>query len=242
MAQAAFNLREAQRDHSLILLNPGEFAALGEQGTLPLPLRHREHFGRVLRRNAAWQSLVSDGSGALAEATVAGETVELRSALPPLLQSATRVGLIQAWVKQKSLALILQKAAEIGVAEIRLVDSEYSQPHSEKAARIDAILENACMQAYNPFKPKVVQAQSLREMALSPETAFFGDLESGISLASVRRPSDTSAWFINGPEGGFSPAETAFLRGCATGVLLSENVLRSESAAIIALGFLRLPA
>lgn len=242
MAQDTLNLRELQRDHSLVLLNDAEFAGLRKDGLFPLPDRHREHFGRVLRRKNLWPALVADGSGALAAAEIEGETLRLKSNLPDLAVPAVRVVLVQAWVKQKALALILQKAAEIGVAEIQLVDTEFSQPHSEKPARMDAILENACMQAYNPWKPKVVSAGRLNGITASRESAFFGDLESRISLAAIRPHSGTSTLFINGPEGGFSPAETAYLREHATGVLLSENVLRSDSAAIIALGFLRLPA
>jgi 16S rRNA (uracil1498-N3)-methyltransferase len=239
----ASHLRTLQKDHNLILLQPQEFAALTDKGTLNLPDRHREHFGRVLRRRETfWPALVSDGSGKTIRARVENEAIHSEGELLAFAPKPPRIVLVQAWVKNKALSLILQKAAEIGVQKIWLTDTEHSQLHSEKPARIDAILENACMQAYNPLKPEVVFAAKLSDITLVRDETFFGDLEAGLSLAHVNRTQGKSAVFINGPEGGFSPAETAELRERATGVLLSENVLRSDSAAIIALGFLRLPA
>lgn len=237
------HLRTLQKDHNLILLQPQEFSALTSNGSVNLPDRHREHFGRVLRRRETyWPALVSDGSGKITRARVENEAIRAEGDILVFTPPAPEIGLVQAWVKNKALSLILQKAAEIGVQNIWLTDTEHSQPHSEKRARIDAILENACMQAYNPLKPEVVFASRLSDIPLIRDEAFFGDLESRLSLAHVNRKRGKSAVFINGPEGGFSPAETAELRKRATGVLLSENVLRSDSAAIIALGFLRLPA
>jgi 16S rRNA (uracil1498-N3)-methyltransferase len=119
------------------------------------------------------------------------------------------------------------------------VETEYAQPHSEKPQRIQAILENACMQAYNPVKPRIRIAASLEAAGFSGQ-AFFGDLTATTPLTALE-----PGWprtFINGPEGGFSATEAEILRARATGVLLSENVLRSDSAAIIALGFLKLRA
>lgn len=243
MYAEASHLRTLQKDHNLILLQPHEFAALTDNRALNLPDRHREHFGRVLRRRETfWPALVSDASGRITRARVENETIHTEGELLAFAPKPPKITLVQAWVKNKALSLILQKAAEIGVQKIWLIETEHSQPHSEKPERIDAILENACMQAYNPLKPEVTFAARLSDIPLVRDETFFGDLEAGLSMAHVNRTQGKSAVFINGPEGGFSPAETAELRERATGVLLSENVLRSDSAAIIALGFLRLPA
>ncbi len=238
MGAENLSLRSLQKDHSLILLSAAEYSTLTQKQSLPLPERHSEHFAKVLRRKELWPALVGDGAGKLlraniSEGNIIAETGDIR------LERNTaggRVKLVQAWVKPKALATILQKAAEIGADEITLVDTEYSQPHSEKPQRLDAILENACMQAYNPQKPLLAFAENLAEIPMDKATTFFGDLEARFGLKR-----HAEATFINGPEGGFSAAETALLRERATGVLLSENVLRSDSAAIIALGLLRLP-
>jgi 16S rRNA (uracil1498-N3)-methyltransferase len=236
------SLRSLQKDHSLILLSATEFSRFIQNRSLPLPERHREHFGKVLRRKDLWPALIGDGAGALRRANIADGNIVAETGDIPLEINTQRrqVKLVQAWVKPKALAVILQKAAEIGADEITLVDTEYAQPHSEKAQRLDAILENACMQAYNPKKPVLAFAESLAQIALNKTAAFFGDLGARLSLRN-QAVNATSAAFINGPEGGFSAAEIALLRERATGVLLSENVLRSDSAAIIALGLLRLP-
>lgn len=240
MSAGLLQLRALQKDHNLILLHSAEFAAL-RRGSIALPDRHREHFGRVLRRRETWPALVGDGEGRLLKASVAGERITAEDANLSWQRKSPgeSLTLVQAWVKQKALATILAKCAEIGVDEIRLVESEYAQPHSEKPQRMEAILENACMQAYNPVKPRLTLTASLAAAGFSGET-FFGDLAATTPLTALK-----PGWprtFVNGPEGGFSAAELEMLRSRATGVLLSENVLRSDSAAIIALGFLKLRA
>lgn len=242
MGADTLNLRALQRDHNLILLTAEEYHKLRQVPSLPLPERHEEHFNRVLRRRSEWPALVGDGNGKICRTRIKDGSIHRDTAaeeieVPP---PPRRLKLVQAWVKQKALAMILQKAAEIGASEIVLVDSDFSQPHSEKAARIEAILENSCMQAFNPVKPKVSYAGKLTEIAFNDEAVFFGDLAGQSALSAIERVRGKSAVFINGPEGGFSAGEAAFLGSRATGILLSENVLRSESAAIIALGLLRL--
>lgn len=230
-------LRAHQGDHSLILLSPAEFAALLSTGKIALPARHAEHFARVLRRAGSWAAIVGNGLNRLCEADIVQGEIRLK---PEGDRSATefsgshQVVIAQAWIKPKALSLVLQKCAELGAAEILLFDCEYSAPHSEKPQRIDAILENACMQAYNPVKPVVRFVESIAALKNAQMPAFFGDPTSSLWLTPARG----SSMFICGPEGGFSLAEVQTLRGFASGVLISENVLRAETAAIIAAGIL----
>ncbi len=234
-------LRAQQGDHSLILLTQGEFSAFLQKGALPLPPRHYEHFARVLRRPGSWKAIIGDGQGKLVEGEISKGEMRLGdnqgSATYVCERHESPVSIAQAWIKPKGLALVLQKCAELGVDEIVLFDSEYSAPHAEKPQRIEAILENACMQAYNPVKPAVRLAAGIHEVVQANIRAYFGDplatgwLEPGTGIAA-------GSLFICGPEGGFSAPETISLRAIATGVLISENVLRAETAAIIAAGIL----
>lgn len=232
-------LRAHQGDHSLILLNSSEFAALNTTGSAPLPARHNEHFSRVLRRAASWNAIVGDGKGHLSEAVVERGEIRLKHDGKNFDGGAPqrRVGIAQAWIKPKALALVLQKSAELGVDDIVLFDSEYSAPHGEKPQRIDAILENACMQAYNPVKPSMRFAGSVQELRNAQIRAFFGNPNATDWLSPVSAGGQ-DCLFVCGPEGGFSDAEAAYLADFADGVLISENVLRAETAAIIAAGIL----
>jgi RsmE family RNA methyltransferase len=96
------------------------------------------------------------------------------------------------------------------------------------------------MQAYNPNMPRIELFTSLAEIPLGNYLAVFGDLAASLKISEIRRQPGESAIFFNGPEGGWTDREAALLREKARGVLLSENVLRAETAAIIAAGFLAL--
>jgi len=199
-----------------------------------LPGRHREHFEKVLRRREDWTAIVSDGEGRLSQARVASGKIILNgetTSMPPL----QAVHLIQSWVKPKALALILQKCAELGATSITLVDSEHSEMATEKTARFELIIETACMQAHNCFRPRMSLGKKLTELEIANTNCYFGN-----PSASGRISIGQGGTFINGPEGGFSNAESEWLTERATGVQISENVLRAETAAIFAVGILRL--
>ncbi len=237
MSVASTPLRSLQREHALLLLTPDEFSHLVRQGRLPLPGRHFDHFSRVMRRHNTWRALIGNGLGRLALCEVQKGTIVLADEnIEDFPRNSPMVTLIQAWPKPKALALILQKAAELGASQIVLVSSERSALPSEKTERMEAILENACMQAYNLYKPSVLQRDLTDQANFAHGEFFFGDIQGSVKIRNLAATGAQAVTFINGPEGGFSARETAWLRERATGVLLSENVLRSETAAIIALG------
>ncbi|HRP68853.1 MAG TPA: RsmE family RNA methyltransferase [Turneriella sp.] len=241
MQAHATPLRTLQKKHHLILLSHEEFSFFSEKKMLKLPMRHVEHFHRILRRSTPWSALVSDGGCALVHAQVKDNYLHATDTpIIPILSPPYTVDLVQAWVKPKTLSVILQKAAELGVRRIYFTPSDHSQREQYNEKRCDAILENACMQSYNPLKPTVHILKDLHAIIFpAQDAAFFGDLSATQFFTTIQQEKRTSTLFINGPEGGFSPSEIIFLRTKATGVLLSENVLRSESAAIIALGYLK---
>ncbi len=233
-------LRAHQRDHSLVLLAAAEFAALIGNGNTDLPARHAEHFSRVLRRTPGWNAIVGNGVDRICAAVIEAGKIRLKPETDgralEFEAQAHRVSIAQAWIKPKALSLVLQKCAELGVAEILLFDSAYSAPRSEKPYRIDAILENACMQAYNPVKPAVRFVDNVAALQNARQPALFGDPTANVWLNPAGAAKDSI--FICGPEGGFSATEMQALRTFASGVLISENVLRAETAAIIAAGIL----
>lgn len=237
MSPAPTPLRSLQREHALLILTPGEFTDLLGKGKLQLPTRHHEHFAKVLRRHDSWRALAANGIGQIATCEVQKDTVVLAAEeIQVVERHSACVRLVQAWPKPKALSLILQKAAELGTAEIVLVTSERAGHAGEKPERMEAILENACMQAYNVYKPSLTIAALSDESLYAGRQAFFGDIEGTQKLRNLQLPAADEVTFVNGPEGGFSAHEAAWLRQRATGILLSENVLRSETAAIIALG------
>ncbi|MBV6494481.1 MAG: hypothetical protein LDLANPLL_02514 [Turneriella sp.] len=234
------SLRTLQKKHNFVLLTQHEFDRFILKKNIRIPQRHHEHFQKILRRSSPWSALIGDGKGSLIEADAkegffSTHEISIIKMNPP----AFAVDLVQAWVKPKALAFIVQKAAELGVRSITLFPSALSMREKENTRRLDAIIENACMQSYNLFKPQLSFLEDISQIKGSPHDTFFGDLSANLFFSQIKKNESKSAVFINGPEGGFTDEEIQILRTKATGVLLSENVLRSDSAAIIALGYLK---
>jgi 16S rRNA (uracil1498-N3)-methyltransferase len=148
------------------------------------------------------------------------------------------VTLLQAYIAEQRLDLILQKTTELGAARIIVWQAEHS-PHEIAADRIGhkterfvAILKNACEQSGRPDVPALSFAASL-EVALemiAGETPVLLDA-GGTSDLHVGPLA-----LIVGPEGGFSNAERYL---CDTRQIptlsLGTYTLRAETAAIAGL-------
>ncbi len=239
MVSLSATLRTRQKEHAFVLLTPSEFDDLSKKRSSPLPQRHEAHFTKVLKRTHEWQAIVGDGLGRLKSVRIKEKTLEwLSEGVDEILKPRRQVTLLQAWLRNKALALLLQKTAELGVTDIILTPSDYSTSERDNLERLHTILENACMQAYNPFTPRLHAVNAFLEAPPKEKNLFFGDLEASQKLSDIRELREKSACFVNGPEGGFSPRELDTLRSAGQGLLLSENVLRSETAAIIAVGHL----
>ena len=239
MQQRHLKQRLLQKSHSFVLFNSDEFSELIKKGASKLPDRHIHHFKNVFRRKEAWHALIGDGAGRCVNATIQENQISAEAEIQPITAKPLNVILVQAILKPKAMALVLQKCAELGVAEIVLLKSERVQGFMENKDRIDAILENACMQSVNFFKPLISSLDTVQSIATLSAEKYVGSLSAEQKLFDIKFTSNTQKLaYINGPEGGFSENEIAALSAVATPVLLSENVLRAETAAIIATGFL----
>ncbi len=92
--------------------------------------------------------------------------------------------------------------------------------------------------------PKIVFRQDLDNWKDLEYPAFFGDVEtSARSFLDVYKREDAhkGVMFFIGPETGFSDKETDKLRTLGvTGVKLSGNILRTDTAALVALALIGL--
>jgi len=133
--------------------------------------------------------------------------------------------------------MIVEKTTELGVDEIYIFQTERSQkgtfsPSNQR--RLEKIAISAMKQCKRWDLPKITYSSSIDEVANLCDAQYFGDLSPNApSTASI---SDVSsiALFI-GPEKGFLEKEIAHLHKVASGVSLSWNVLRVDTACISAL-------
>jgi 16S rRNA (uracil1498-N3)-methyltransferase len=148
------------------------------------------------------------------------------------------VTLLQAYIAEQKLDLVLQKATELGAAHIVVWQAEYS-PHEissermmHKYERFVAIMRNACEQSGRPAVPTLTFVPSL-EKALTDATHITPVcLDAG---GTAPLPAGDCSLIV-GPEGGFSEAERALCVQKNIPVhALGTYTLRAETAAIAGL-------
>lgn len=214
-----------------VVVSQAEFESIARGGEFPA--RHLHHLRKARRLRGDLSLLLSNGEGELAEATLLAHAREAnilrREKISP---RASKVSLYQAVIHPSKLEILVAKATELGVDEICLYWADFSQKYSLKKPRLEAIVENAQMQAWNLFRPRLTILDAKLKDISFPQaaTVFYGDWEkSGVFV-----PPNSWAIFVNGPEGGFSRTELAHLKKSGRPLNLSKHVLRSETAAICA--------
>jgi 16S rRNA (uracil1498-N3)-methyltransferase len=231
------------------------YAPALDRGVLDAEQAH--HCSDVMRQKVGDLFSVFNGEGVEAKARITAisrdevkfETLARAVAVRP----AHPVWLAQALTKKNAMELILQKATELGVAEIVPLQSDHSvaQVDDEKS---DAKLEKwrkltieAAKQCGQNWLPRVHAPLTPREfMPGLPKNALklIASLQAEAKpLKSVLREQlgalkpGTPIVVMIGPEGDFTPAEigTARAAGFAP-VSLGKIILRAETAAVFTLG------
>lgn len=218
--------------------------------SVAVPADESHHLARVLRVQPGDRVLVFDGQGREAEATVEsagrlGLSVRIHQPIfhahPPC-----RIILFQAVLKNERMDEVVQKAVELGVAELVPLDAEHSiaRRPGEKLERWRKIALGAARQSGNPFLMDVRNPASVAESvqeAAGLDLALFGSLEAGAqplwdALEPLRHRNGVKAGLWIGPEGDWSGGEYASLRSAAIRpVTLGPLVLRAETAAFYGL-------
>lgn len=158
-----------------------------------------------------------------------------------------KLTLFQGLPKSDKMELILQKTTELGVTQIVPLHSEYAlqKPSQNRYERWHRVLISATKQSERAWLPELCNAQEfnaglaqLDKFSLCLLLSPHRDEESHVQhiqrvLREESRP-DSVALFV-GPEGGFSDQEvtSAIESGC-TLATLGRNILRTETAAIVA--------
>ena len=223
-------------------------AAPGARLALPDHVAH--HAREVLRLRAGAPVRVFDGRGAEFEATLdavtrAGVHARLGGAVAARSESQLRLVLALSPLKGDRMELVIQKATELGVAEIRPVVTARTDAaarpalHGSRQERWDKVASGAAEQCGRAVVPEIAATTTLERLVADP---FPGDrvvlLETPgePSLDALFTEPPSALLLLVGPAGGFEPAEVEALRRAGfRAAALGPRVLRSETAAVAAL-------
>jgi len=147
--------------------------------------------------------------------------------------------LVIALVKRARLETIVEKAAELGAARVRLVITERTNADHTRVDRLQAIAVEAAEQTGRLDVPQVLEPVKLERLTADwPQgrrLLFCDEAGNARPVLDVLKDEPTEPWgVLIGPEGGFSPAERARLRELpfASPATLGPRILRADTAAI----------
>ena len=149
--------------------------------------------------------------------------------------------LLFAPVKRLRLDYLIQKAVELGAELVQPVRTSRTIVRRVNSGRLQANAIEAAEQCGRLTVPKTRGYATMAEVVEDwpvGRTLFWGD-ETGHGTPALHafREGGRDAAFLIGPEGGFEDSERTYLRGhgFARAIDLGTNVLRSDTAALVAL-------
>lgn len=241
--------------------------------TCELPEEEAAHAVRVLRLQVGEEVMLTDGVGHFYRAAIAGTTnkrcvVEVLETMTPAPLWTGHLHLALAPTKNMDrIEWLSEKATEIGVDEISLLDCRYSERRVVKTERLEKILVSAMKQSLKAFKPQLNEMEPFDKFINKPflgqkyiahcyseeEVMAGGENEADrsqsyrttafrTSLREALQPGEDALVLI-GPEGDFSIDEVkkALSMGFRS-VSLGNSRLRTETAALVAVHLMNLAA
>jgi 16S rRNA (uracil1498-N3)-methyltransferase len=195
------------------------------------------HHLRVRRLAAGDAVLCFDDAGAeyrgaIRRISARAAEIEIEAVSRPPRESPLRLTLALAALKGDHLALAVEKATELGVAEVVVFECErtVARPSPARMARLQRIAVAAAKQSGRVQVPEIRGPVAFPETLSPPAILFQPTAERRLARGLGDFARLTA---IVGPEGGFSAAEIgrAEEAGCRV-VGLGPRVLRAETAAI----------
>lgn len=217
--------------------------SLGEHS---LPEAQAHYIGRVLRMTEGQALQVFDGSGVeyhgtLLEVGKKQVRVQLDEQFAGQPESTLRIHLGQGLSRGERMDWAIQKATELGVAEITPIVSERCEVRlkDERAQKRQdhwqQIAISACEQCGRSVVPVIHPPLSLAEWLKQTEADLKLVLHP-VAEPLSSHPKPASLAFLIGPEGGLSEAEVEQAKaGGYHAARLGPRVLRTETAPVVAL-------
>jgi 16S rRNA (uracil1498-N3)-methyltransferase len=223
-------------------------------GSFDLPSDAAHHAARVLRLREGRRVEMFDGMGNACHGVItelSGKRVVIGNitAIHTDLESPLRILLAQALSSSEKMDWVIQKATELGAAEIQPLDTERSVARlsAERATkRLEhwrQVAISACEQCGRNVLPKIHAPLDimawLQQMRATTGSKFIL-LPEGVTPLNAQAKPNGSVMLLIGAEGGFTQAESESALHCGfSAIRMGARVLRTETAAVAGLAALQ---
>lgn len=215
---------------------------------LALSAEQTHYLKSVLRRPDGSALILFNGKNGEWQATFTFAGKRDGTAIPqhmrrPQPPEATPLHLAFCPIRKERLDFLIEKAVELGVSDLHPVLSQRTVVRDLNRERIHCQIVEASEQCERLDVPMLHPLRSLSSLMGEWPSAvpLYVALErdGAPTLISIPRPKAASGLLI-GPEGGFTEEEKSWLKTCPSinPVSLGPRILRSETAALVGLGFL----
>jgi 16S rRNA (uracil1498-N3)-methyltransferase len=161
------------------------------------------------------------------------------------INKPSKISLIFSLIKSSKLDYLIQKCTEIGVNSFMPTISEKSIVKNFNIKRAKKIIKEACEQSNQLYLPDIYEVKKLEKKLKSinkNSIIFFADINSSNKKISeeVKNSKNHEFYLLIGPEGDFSLKEREILNSMKNCIpfSLGQNILRSETAAVVGLTLL----
>lgn len=199
------------------------------------------HISRVLRKVSGDTVELFDGDGGSATAVLVdvrkkGVTAELASDIHLDPPRANQLTIATAAPKADRLKWLVEKATELGVAKLVLLQCERSvvNPGDGKLDKLRATVIAACKQSGRNDLMEVAEPVPVQTvLGTSADRKYIADIPFGDEKTTIPSDGAGSTVAIIGPEGGWIEAErTAAREAGFSPISVGTHILRTETAAI----------
>jgi len=221
---------------------------------ITLPSQAGEHLTRVLRLAAGAPFVMFNGQGGEYAAEIASTGKQVRARVlrydPVERESPLQITLLQGVARGERMDLIVQKATELGVADIVPVLAERSvvkvdaKQRERKREHWQSIVVSACEQCGRNRVPAVHEVVSLADALRAlpgdgTRCLLAADASEPLGHAVARVPGGRMVLLI-GPEGGLADPEENYARTHGfISCRLGPRIMRTETAGLAALAALQ---
>lgn len=227
---------------------------LKDQHTVELSSAAAKHLSTVLRLKAGAPLVLFDGSGfefeaVLQEADKKHAVASISRMHGPAVESPLQVTLAQSISRGERMDYTVQKAVELGVIGIVPVFTERSVVRLDEKSAMrkqqhwQQIAISACEQSGRVRLPEVQPPVSLHAFLASEHQAklkLLLDPQADMTVSQLSKPPGNGMLLLVGPEGGLDETESeAAKRAGFLGLQLGPRILRTETAALVALSLLQ---